>query len=95
MASWYSTPSGAVGSRFTAILAAECQGVLRRTWNSEKPLVFSHVVLANIMGVRRAREIWAQINRRMDIWDRGFHEGLVGDTEAEGYVSEVIATSGG
>ena len=30
-ASWYVIPSGAVGRRFTAILAAECWGVLRRS----------------------------------------------------------------
>ena len=44
-ASWYNTPSGAVGRCFMAILAAEWQGLLGRTWNSERPLVFAHAVL--------------------------------------------------
>ena len=83
-ASWYATPSGAVGRRFTAILAVEWQGILGRSWNSKRPLVFAHVVLTNKLGVRRAREIRARITRRMDLWERGQHAGLVGETEAEG-----------
>ena len=54
-ASWYATPSGAVGRHFTAILAAEWQGVLNRSWNSEIPLVFAHVVLTKTLGICRAR----------------------------------------
>ena len=38
-ASWYATPSRALGCRFTVILAAEWRGVLGRSWNSEIPLV--------------------------------------------------------
>ena len=73
-----------MGSRFTAILVAEWQGVIHRSWNSERTLVFAHVVLTKTLGVRRAREIQAKINRRMDLWERGQHDGLVGDAEAEG-----------
>ena len=43
-------------------------GVIVRTWNSERPLAFAHVVLTNILGVRRAREVQARITRRMDLW---------------------------
>ena len=82
--SWYATPSVAVGRRFKAILAAEWRGVLNRSWNSERPLVFAHVVLTKTLGIRRAREIRARITRRMDLWERGQHVGLVGDAEAEG-----------
>ena len=66
--SWYAKPSGAVGRRFTAILAAEWQGVLAQNWNSKIPLVFAHVVITKALGVRRAREIRARITRRMDLW---------------------------
>ena len=87
-ASWYATPSGAVGRRVTAILAAEWRGVLNRSWYSEMPLVFAHVVLTKTLGICRAREIWARITRRMDLWERGQHAGLVGDAEAEGDARE-------
>ena len=53
-ASWYATPSGAVGRHLTAILAAEWWGVLNRSWNSEIPPVFSHVVLTKTLGVCKA-----------------------------------------
>ena len=48
-----------------------------------RPLVFAHVVLTKTLGVRQAQEIRARITRRMDLWERGQHVGLVGDAEAE------------
>ena len=54
-ASWYATPSGAVGRRFTAILAAEWRGVLDRSWNSERPLAFAHAMLTKTLGVAGPR----------------------------------------
>ena len=78
-----------------AILAAECRGVLDRIWNTERPLVFAHVVLTKTLGVRRARDIWERITMRMDLWERDLHAGLVGDAEAEGKAREVRSASGG
>ena len=78
-----------------AILAAEWQGVLRRTWNSKSPLIFAHVVLTKTLSVRREKEIRAQITRRMDLWVRGLHVGLVGDAEVKGAFRESRAASGG
>ena len=65
---WYATPSGAVGRHFTEILAAEWQEVIGRSWNSNRPLVFYHVVLTKTLGVRRSQEIRAKIMWRMDLW---------------------------
>ena len=94
-ASWYSTPSGAVGCHFTAILAAEWRGVISRSWNSERPLVFAHVVLTKTLGICRDREIRARITRRMDLWERGQNAGLVGDAKAEGDAREGRAAFSG
>ena len=91
--SYYATPSGAVGRRFTAILAAEWREVLNRSCNSKRPLVFAHVVLTKMLGVQRAREIRDRITRRMDLWERGYHAGLVGDARAEGAAQEGRAAS--
>ena len=66
-ASWYATPSGAVGRRFTPIFAAEWWGVLNRSWNSEIPIVFAHVVLTKTLGVCRAQDIRDRITWRMDV----------------------------
>ena len=76
---WYAMPSGLAGARFTAILAAEWRGLLRRTWNSEMTLVFAHIFLIKTLGVRRAREIRSRITRRINLWDICLHAGLVGD----------------
>ena len=94
MARWYATPSGEVGRRFTEIQAVEWRGVLNRSWKSEIPLVFSHVVLKKKLGVRRTKEIQDRITRRMEIWERGLHAGLVGDPEAEGAAREGRPASG-
>ena len=93
-AGWYATPSGAAGRRFTVILAAEWPGVLNRSWNSERPLVFDHVVLTKTLGVRQAQEIRERITRRMDLWERGQHAGLLGYSEAEGASREGRAAFG-
>ena len=84
-----------MGRRFTTILAAECRGVIGSSCNSERPLVFAHVILTKTFGVRRDREIRAQITRRMDLWERGLHVGLMRDAEAEGAAREGRAVSGG
>ena len=95
MVSWYATPSGAVGRRFTEIMAAERRGDLGRSWNSKRPLVFAHVVLTKILGVCREKDIQERITRRMDLWERGLHAGLVGDAKAEEAAREGRASSGG
>ena len=79
--------SGTVGRRFTAILGLEWRGVLERTWKSERPLVFSHIVLTKTLGVHRAKEIQAQITRQIDLWERGLNAGMV-DANAEGGTRE-------
>ena len=76
-----------------AILAVKWQGVIDRSWNSERLLVYAHVVLTMMLVVHRAQNIRAQITRRMDLWDRGLHAGLVGESEAEGSASEGRASS--
>ena len=62
------------------ILEAEFWGVLDCIWNSDRPLVFTHVVLTNTLSVSRARDIWSRVTQSMDLWERGIHAGLVGGT---------------
>ena len=92
---WYATPSVTVGCRFTAIFVDEWRGVIGRSWNSERPLVFAHVILTKTLGVCRAQEIRARIVRRMDLWERYLQTGLVGDAKAKGAVREGRAASAG
>ena len=94
-ASWYATPTGAVGRRFTAILDVEWQGVIVQSWNSERPLFFAHVFLTKTLGVRRAQEIRARITSPMDLEERGLHVGQLRDAKAKGAAREGRAASGG
>ena len=84
-----------MGRRFTEILAAEWRGVISQSLKSKRPLVFAHVVLTKTLGVRRAQEIRISITRRMNLWERGQHAGLVGDAEAEGAAREGRAAFSG
>ena len=78
LASWYYTPSGAVGHRFTKILAVELQGVLNRRWNSVRPIFFVYINLKKTLVFHRAREIRAIVKMRLNLWKKGIHEVLVG-----------------
>ena len=66
--SWYATTPSKVGQRFTAVPAAEWQGVLNWKWNSERPLVFVHVFLTKTLGAHKAREIRARMDHRLELW---------------------------
>ena len=94
-ASRYDTPTGAVGRRFTTILAVDWQGLIEQSWKSDRPLVFDHVILTKTLVVCRAKEIRARITRWMDLWERGLHAVLVGDAKAEGAAREGRSASGG
>ena len=79
----YSIPHDKVGLRFTAVLAAEWRGVINHKCNSERPLVFAHVVLTRTLGACKARDIQARIDCRLDLWKRGVYAVLVGSALAE------------
>ena len=84
-----------VGAPLHGNLGRGMARLLNRSWNSERPLVFSHVVPTKTLGVRRAREIRTRITRLVDLWDRVQHAGVVGDIKAEGATQESRAASSG
>ena len=79
----YSVPSGNVGRRFVAMLAAEFKGIRERRWNSERPLVFANMILQTTPEVRRAKDIRHRLTERMDLWDKGMFSSLLDDVESE------------
>ena len=85
----YSVPKGAVGRRFVDLLASELEGVKERTWNAERFLVFTMVVLQRTPAVKRATDIRARLQSRMDAWEEGKFDMLVQSTvrTAESYLS--------
>ena len=54
--------------------------MLDRKYNSKRPLVFYRVVLTKTLGNRKAKKIWARINRQFDLWEKVIHAGLVRDS---------------
>ena len=73
-----------MGHRFTAVLDADWRGVLDQKWNFKRPLFFAHVVLTKNLDACKARDIWARIDRRLDLRERGTHAGLAEDALTEG-----------
>ena len=61
----------------------------------QETLVFAHVVLTKTLGIRRAQDIRDRIMRQMELWERGLHAGLVGDSKEDGAAREGRAASGG
>ena len=57
-------------------------------WNSERPLVFAHVILTSTLGTCKARDIRVMIDHCLDLWERCIHTGLVGDALEEGRATE-------
>ena len=68
----------------------EWLGVTNCKCNYEIPLLFAHVVLTRTLSIRKAREILARINRRLDLWEIGIHARLVGDVFTEVRSREVF-----
>ena len=58
-------------------------------WNSNRPLVFEHIVLTKMLGIHYDWEIWERISQHMDLWDKGLHKGLMGNIDSEGAAREV------
>ena len=66
----------------------EWRGFHKRVWNSEKPLVFFHVIFKKTLSACEAKDIQKSISRRMELWYAGRNKDLIGGTEAKGVVWE-------
>ena len=56
LTSWYGTPLGEVGRKFTARLSTGWQRVRAGIWKSEQPLIFAQSILKQTQGARLAKE---------------------------------------
>jgi hypothetical protein len=70
-------PKGRTGRRFFARHTREFQGVMNRTWNSERPLAFAACILQTARGVCRATDVQARLEHRLDLFDLDQHVGEV------------------
>ena len=53
-------------------------------YNSDKTFIFTLVILTKTLGACKSIKIRARIDRRLDLWGRGIHAGLVGYALVEG-----------
>ena len=64
---WYAMTPGTARRHFTDLLEAYSQGFLDYIWNYDTPIVFTHVVLIKIMGIRSDRRILNLIRWRIHL----------------------------
>ena len=76
----YDVPTGRVGRLFVAQVAKEMGGIVKRTWNAERFIVMQAVILQQSPDVKRARDIWRQVETRLRQWQEGTFLMLVEDT---------------
>ena len=76
----YDVPSGKIGRLFIQALTQELTGVVERSWNSERFLVFPAVILQRSPTVKRARDIQSRIENRLEAWAQNKFDMLVQDT---------------
>ena len=76
----YDVPSGRVGRLFVQAVADELKGVVQRSWNSERFVVFQAVILQRSPDVKRARDIRRRIEIRLRHWREKQFTMLIKDT---------------
>ena len=79
----FEVPKGAVGHKYVAQITKELSGIMNRTWNSERFLVFQMVILQRSPKVVSATAIRNRIKSRLQLWMNGEFEWLVHDTVTE------------
>ena len=64
----YDVPSGRVGHLFVQAVVDELKGVVQRSWNSERFVVFQAVILQRSPDVKKARDIRRRIEIHLRHW---------------------------
>ena len=54
---FYDAPKGKSGRRFITLFTKELCGARERRWNSKRPMMFIGAVLAQILGVKKFKDI--------------------------------------
>jgi len=77
----YNVPSGSLGERFVETAATLLDGVMKRTHNSEKFLVFLMTTLQRVPHITRSRNVKTHLTQQLDAWDNQQCSMLVNETE--------------
>ena len=79
----YSVPKGRIGKCFIKYLTLLFQGVRHRKWNSERPLMFTKLILQTMPDVKKSKDIRSRLELRMELWEQGRIRALLDDVIAE------------
>ncbi len=77
----YDLPNGRWATWFLETLTNLWVGVVKRRWNSERPLVFQACILRRVRGISRFHDIKPIIWGRLDAWDAERYVALVREVE--------------
>jgi ribosomal protein L16 Arg81 hydroxylase len=67
----YSVQKGRVGRHYCKYLTLLWQGVRKRKWNSERPLMFAKLILQTTPDVKKSKDVRSRLDLRMELWERG------------------------
>ena len=77
---FYKDSKGKASQHFVTLLTEELCGAQERRWNSKHPMVSIGTVLAQILGVKKSKDIRDRLLRRMNHWKDGPINTLVENT---------------
>ena len=77
--------TGKVDKRFLTRLVEEMDGVCKRRWNVERPMVLVMHVLAQKRKVHHAKDIQKRILQCLNLWRDGTVDLILEDTEREAW----------
>ena len=75
----YRVPNNSTGRAFIRQYADELKGITNRQWNSERPAIFTMVVLQMAPEKHKQLEVSNRIHHRLTQWQEGNFAALVGD----------------
>ena len=60
-------PQGVVENRFSELITAENLGDLYQSYNSKRPLDFSHIIIMKTLGIFWSRDVQARLIQQMKL----------------------------
>ena len=79
----YTVQKGRVGRHYCKYLTLLFQGVHKRKWNSECPMMYAKLILQITPDVTKSCDVWSRLDLRIALWEKGRIRALVDDVIAE------------
>jgi hypothetical protein len=79
----YTVQKGRVGRHYCKYLTLLFQGVHKRKWNSECPMMYAKLILQTTPDITKSCDVRSRLDLRMALWEKGRIHALIDDVIAE------------